>query len=101
MYIQPPHQAWDKEKLALMVKHLEAGKSLPPILVCDNQAYSGSHRIEAWEIMEMEVDYIEISTDDRKKVFESMNLDIETDEINDFESFLEEAIWLGLCDGAK
>jgi len=101
MYIEPPHTAWDKEKLQSMINVLKSGKSLPPILVSENQAYSGSHRIEAWLHMDMEIDYVEITHDQCKQVFESMNLDMETDVICDFEPFLEEAIYLGFAENAR
>lgn len=98
---QPPHPAWDIGKLNAMIKTLESGGALPPILVCGEQAYSGSHRIAAWDHCEIEYDIVEISDDDYIKIMVSQNLDPVYDSVYDFEPFLEEAVWLGLAVGAK
>jgi len=100
-YIESPHHAWDTEKLESMIKTLREGGNLPPILVHENQAYSGSHRLEAWSREDIDPDYIEIDDEAFKKIMTSMNLDPVYDTVTDFEPFLEESVLLGLAPGAK
>lgn len=56
MYYQPPHEVRDQSKLSAMVEILKNGGEPPPVLVCGDRAYSGSHRLAAWEITGMEAD---------------------------------------------
>lgn len=109
MYIQAPHQAHDRDKLAGMMVVLRRGGTLPAILVDEEgQAYSGSHRIEAVErIKEFErycdiedLEYIVITMEQRAEIMESMNLSAD-DEVSDFEPFLEEALYLGIVSGCS
>ncbi len=107
MYINPPHQAFDRTRLASMVNALRTGGSLPAILVDEEgQAYSGSHRIEAVAIANqyekfecLEIGVVIITMEERTQILESMNLDSD-DEVYDFEPFLEEAKFLGLAGDA-
>jgi len=100
-YINPPHRAFDINKLKGMIKTLKSGKDLPPVLIQGDQAYSGSHRLSAWKEMGMEPNYKEITDKDYIKIMKSMNLDPVYDTVNDFEPFLEKAMSLGLAKGAK
>lgn len=99
--IYPPHSIQDWDKFEAMVAVLESGGTLPPVLVNGVQAYSGSHRIAAWQQCEMDIDYIEISDEEYKQIMESMNLDPVYDVVYDFEIFLEQAVSLGFADVAK
>jgi len=101
MHIEPPHQAHERDKLAGMLRALRAGETLPPVLVHAGQAYSGSHRIEAWSRLEMEVDYVEISDEDYDAIMIESNLDTVNDCVYDFEMFLGNAQYLGLAGEAK
>jgi len=99
--IYPPHEVTDTDKLNSMINTLKKGGSLPPVLVCGVQAYSGSHRIAAWQQCEMDIEYVEISDEEYKQIMISMNLDPVYDDVYDFEPFLEEAQWLGFAGDAK
>lgn len=101
MYIKTPHAANDRSKLAGMLKALRRGEALPPVLMHGEQAYSGSHRIEAWTRMGIEIDYVEISDDDYRAIMIESNLDPVYDVVYDFEPFLNNAQYLGLAGKAK
>ncbi len=107
MYINPPHQAFDRSLLASMLNTLRTGGSLPAILVDEEgQAYSGSHRIEAMlraqqyeQHSALELDVVIITMEQRGQIMESMNREA-SEEVYDFEPFLEEAKFLGMADTA-
>lgn len=101
MRIQPPHLPTDEKKLAEMVYILETGGSLPPVLVNGEQAYSGSHRIAAWEAMEMDVEFVELDDDGYVAVMTELGLDPMYDTVYDFEPFLDAADELGLAGDAQ
>ena len=101
MYYQPPHEVRDQNKLDAMVEILKNGGELPPVLVCGDRAYSGSHRLAAWEMMGMEADVVEMSDDEYCEVMTALDLDPMYDEAEDFEEFLNVAQSLGLAVGAK
>ena len=63
MYYQPPHEVRDQGKLNALVEILKNGGELPPVLVCGDRAYSGSHRLAAWELMDVEPSVVEEATD--------------------------------------
>jgi len=44
----PPHDVTDSAKLASMIETIRTGGELPPVVVCGDMAFSGSHRIEAY-----------------------------------------------------
>ena len=87
MNYQAPHQVRDLIKLDGMIAHLKAGGSLPPIIVCGEIAYSGSHRLAAWEAMDMEPSVIEIDDDDVAAGMIEMGLEPGYDEIDRFDEF--------------
>jgi len=99
--IEPPHQPRDRAKLASMVKSLRANKMLPAILVYGEQAYSGSHRLAAWSMMDIEPDYVEINDDEYTKIMGSVNMDPIYDSVYDYDQFLQGAKSLGLAGGAQ
>lgn len=96
-----PHEVRERSKLAGMIRALRRGESLPPVLVCGEQAYSGSHRIAAWEKMGIEADYIEMTDDEYREVMEALDLDPMYDSIDNYEDFLTKAQELGLAGDAK
>lgn len=57
----PPHEVKDKAKLQSMIDTLENGGQLPPVVVYGNDAYTGSHRIAAWDACEMDTQAIELT----------------------------------------
>ena len=101
MYYQPPHEVRERNKLAGMIRALRRGESLPPVLVCGDRAYSGSHRLAAWEITGMEADVVEMSDEEYCEVMTALDLDPMYDEAEDFEEFLNVAQALGFGVGAK
>jgi len=60
-YITPPHEVTDENKLESLIKALENGVNLPPVVVYAGQAYSGSHRLAAWEACGRDPAVIELS----------------------------------------
>ena len=61
MYYKPPHQMEDRSKVARMIKSIRSGDDLSPIVVNSAYAITGSHRIEAWNRLDMEHDAVEMS----------------------------------------
>ncbi len=88
MNYQAPHEVTDNAKLEEMIKTLEEGNSLPPIVVCGDIAYEGSHRLAAWKTLEIEPEVIEITNKEVAQTMKKMGLDPYYDEINDFDDFI-------------
>jgi len=88
-YINPPHEVRNEKKLQSMIDTLESGKSLPPIVVCGNQAYTGSHRLAAWEACNVEPEVVEISENDLMIAIAKVNGidDFNPDDKDDIEFF--------------
>ena len=101
MYYQPPHEVRDQEKLNALVEILKNGGELPPVLVCGDRAYSGSHRLAAWELMDVEPSVVEMDDAEYCKVMEALDLDPMYDEAVDLEEFLNVARELGFAGNAK
>ena len=101
MYYQPPHEVRDQEKLNDLIEMLKNGGELPPVLVCGDRAYSGSHRLAAWEVMGVEPSVVEMSDEEYCQVMEALDLDPMYDEATDLEEFLTVAQALGFGVGAK
>ena len=101
MYYQPPHEVRDQGKLNAMVEILKNGGELPPVLVCGDRAYSGSHRLAAWEMMDVEPSVVEMDDAEYCEVMTGLGLDPMYDEAEDFEEFLNVAQSLGFGVGAK
>ncbi len=80
----PPHEVREPGKLASMVETLMSGGELPPIIVCGEQALSGSHRLAAWSACDMEPDVIEIDESDLACAMAQCGLDPMYDEIDDY-----------------
>ena len=91
-----PHEVRDHEKLASMVADLEAGHDLPPVLVCGDSAFTGSHRLAAWKAMEIEPEVVELEDSEYIEIMEKLGLDPIYDSVYDFEVFEEVAIEMGL-----
>lgn len=72
-----------------MISALRDGRSLPPILVCGEIAYSGSHRIAAWDQLEIDPDVIELEDDEVATIMVKIGLEPGYDEVTDFERFEE------------
>jgi len=87
MKYQPPHEAKDKDKLEAMVNILKEGGQLPPIYVCGDIAYSGSHRLKAWDILDMDADVIEVDDSVIAQAMEAIGLEPGYDEITQFGRF--------------
>ena len=101
MYYQPPHEVRERNKLAGMIRALRRGESLPPVLVCGDNALSGSHRLVAWEKMGVEADVVEMSDEEYCETMTELGLDPMYDNIVDYEDFLITAQALGFGVGAK
>ncbi len=56
-----PHEVRDEAKLKSMIKALRAGGELPPIIVCGGDAFTGSHRMAAWDACEMDASVVELT----------------------------------------
>ena len=82
----PPHEVRDDNKLNSMIEALESGKELPPILVQGYTAFTGSHRIAAWDYCEIEAEVVELSYEDYIAAMQEMGLD-EYDEIYHLDEF--------------
>ncbi|WP_455387504.1 hypothetical protein [Petrachloros mirabilis] len=93
----PPHKAQDETKLAEMIGALQRGENLPPIVVCGEQAFCGSHRIEAynrayrlresldeaWELVPQEIPVVELSDEDYRSACEYLDVEY-LDEAHDY-----------------
>ena len=101
MTIQAPHEVNDIDKLNAMIEMLKSGKSLPPILVHANQAYSGTHRLAAWAELDINPDVIEIDDDQFYAITDALGIDPMYDIICDFELFLDTAHDLNIAIDAK
>jgi len=101
MFIEPPHQAHERSKTASMIRTIRNGGTLPPILVHGEQAYSGSHRIDAWQRLDMEIEFVEIDDNEYESIMHHLNLDPVYDTICDFEPFLDAAQELGFAGDAR
>ena len=101
MYYQPPHEVRDQAKLNALVEILKNGGELPPVLVCGDRAYSGSHRLAAWEMMDVEPSVVEIDDAEYCEVMTALDLDPMYDEATDLEEFLNVARELGFAGNAK
>jgi hypothetical protein len=92
-----PHQPNDKDKLQAMMETLKSGKHLPPIVVCGEQAFCGSHRIaayedawrlrdsldESWELVPDAIQVVELSDDDYRAA--CIHADVEfLDDLRDY-----------------
>lgn len=88
MNYQAPHEVEDNAKLEKMIKTLKEGNSLPPIVVCNEIAYEGSHRLAAWEALEIEPEVIEITNEEVKQTMGKMGLVPCYDDINAFDDFI-------------
>ena len=101
MYYQPPHEVRDQEKLNALVGILKNGGELPPVLACGDRAYSGSHRLAAWGLMDVEPSVVEMDDAEYCEVMESLGLDPMYDEATDLEEFLNVARDLGFAGNAE
>ena len=68
---EPYHEVREPAKVRAMVRSLEAGEELPPIIVMGDKALSGVHRLAAWKIAEETPDVIEIDDADYVAAMES------------------------------
>lgn len=87
MRYNPPHEVRDTEKLSSMINALKSGQSLPPIIVCGEVAFSGSHRIAAHEKLWISINTTEITDNEIRRAMLICDLDPDYDEINDFQEF--------------
>lgn len=96
---QAPHEPRDQEKLKRMMGILKSGKSLPPIIVCGEIAFSGSHRLAAYEAMGYEmsqVPVISISENDIESAMRHIGLDPMYDAIDNYNEFEETLVELNI-----
>ena len=91
MNYQAPHEVRDQGKLESMIESLENGGELPPVLVCGEIAYSGSHRLAAWAALDIKPEVIELDDEDIATAMHHVGLDPMYDEIQRFEE-IEEAL---------
>ena len=71
----PPHRITDVVKFNSMIETLENGRSLPPIIVCGDIAFSGTHRLAAWKAKGMQPDVIEITDEDVTSAKQFLGID--------------------------
>lgn len=86
-HYEAPHEVRDAAKLQSMIDTLNAGGQLPPVVVCGSRAFTGSHRLEAWDVCGVQAETIEISGEDYKAALAKMGMDWETDEVRDYTDF--------------
>lgn len=86
---EAPHGVRDKAKLADMIETLENGGSLPPVVVCGETAYTGSHRLAAWAACDIDAEAVGIDDADYVAAMEMLGLDPMYDECRDFNEFCE------------
>jgi len=89
IHYSAPHEVKDQEKLAQMVATLEAGESLPPIVVMGYTAITGSHRIAAYENVGEEPEAVEVTVEDYRAAMSALWLDPDTDDIKDYSAFCD------------
>jgi uncharacterized ParB-like nuclease family protein len=82
----------DIVKLNAMIETLKNGGSLPPILVCGEIAYSGSHRLVAWDAMGMDATTIEFSPEEIEGAMADMGLEPLYDVIDDYDNLCDTLI---------
>lgn len=85
----PPHEVRDKAKLQSMIDTLNNGGQLPPVVAYQEQAYSGSHRIAAWDACEMDTQAVELTDEEFILANAVMNGvdDLDIDDPDDMEFF--------------
>ena len=86
---RPPQVDIDEACLAQMIEHLRGGHSLPPIIVCGEIAFSGSHRLEAWHSEDIEPPTVEISDSDYCDAMRTLGLDPVYDQLNNYDDFCD------------
>jgi len=84
-----PHEVRDQAKLQRMIDTIRNGGQLPPIVVCGYRAFTGSHRIAAWNACGIEHHAIEISDADYVATVTAMGLDWENDDVSDYNDFCD------------
>ena len=84
-----PHEVKDKAKLQSMIATLENGGTLPAVIVLGYEAFTGSHRIAAWNACHVEANVVEISDADYIAALEAMGLDYEVDDVRDYTDFCD------------
>lgn len=84
-----PHAVHDYKKLQSMIETLNNGGSLPPVIVLGYDAFTGSHRLAAWEACDMAADVIDISDADYIAALDRMGLDWQTDTVRDYTDFCD------------
>jgi len=85
----PPHKVTDPEKLQNMIDTLKSVGKLPAVVVFGDQAFSGSHRIAAWDACDLPHDAVEISDEDYIAALDRMGLDWERDDVKDYTDFCD------------
>ena len=70
-----------------MIATLRSGGELPPVIVCGETAYSGSHRLAAWAALDMDAEVIELDDDDVAAAMRHMGLEPGYDEIDRYDDF--------------
>jgi hypothetical protein len=101
MQFRPPHQAIDEKKLQSMIDHLNNNCILPPVVVIDEIALTGSHRLQAWSECEIEPNYIEIDEELYTAAVKKMDLDPIYDHINDYNELCYQLYNLADCNELK
>ena len=89
--IAPPMGVTDHSKLAQMVKALENGNTLPPVvaLIEGEQAFSGSHRIAAYRELDLPIPVVGISDGQYRAAMEHLGYDPDKDDVSDFHEFVD------------
>lgn len=88
-YYNPPHAVMDETKLQSMIATLNSGGTLPPVIVLGEYAFTGSHRLAAWDRCDMQPEVVEVSETDYIAAMEYAGLDPMCDEIYDHNEFCD------------
>ena len=91
---EPPNPVNDEAKVDGMIETLRAGGSLPPIVVCGEKAWTGSHRLAAYKAEEIYVEdsmIIELDLDEESKILREMG-----DDWDSYDDFVDAGISLGI-----
>lgn len=88
MTYRPPHEVTDTAKVKAMVAALERGETLPPVIVCGEIAFSGSHRLAAWKHLGLAPEAVEIEDAEYCAAMEALDLDPLYDECHDLDDLV-------------
>ena len=86
--MEPPHEVRDAAKVVRMVEILERGGKLPPVVAQGEIAFSGSHRLAAWDAAGMRPETVEITDAEYCAAMVRLGKDPLCDDIADHDDFI-------------